>query len=307
VQARTDLAAGFARSSAQLAALAGFMRRASLSGIIRDPQDKTRLQLACSVYVRPQQAGWLLPLFAFAAGLQAAEAHRIAAPLAEALCIRPAWDARDAAMGCPALSRLSGETAWGVAARSGFGWPGLDGAAGLIGPDATSVEAGTDDLVAVLPLGGRRATLRLSARRRHPDLGGGLSKQLEIPAGVGAGDDPAWVLRALRLNEREQTRGTCGYAFGSWCPTRYGLSHVAFFPNRLGCVAGGCVSVAVTGDEERRRRVADLLGEKPADSPKGHTLRLWGLGRTLAPALGRAALGLAGWAAEAAWQRLTGN
>src|SRR5262245_31857899 len=54
LHARSDPVADFEGTDEQTRALAPFLRRAALSGLVRHPRDPMRLQFACSVYVHQQ-------------------------------------------------------------------------------------------------------------------------------------------------------------------------------------------------------------------------------------------------------------
>src|SRR5262249_48891961 len=106
VHARTDLVLAFEDSPPQFLALASFLRRASLSGIVRNPRDSGHLQLACGVFVREQDRHWVQSVFALAVLLQVCEAHRLAPSLAGALAARPAWSAHPQSGSRPAPDDL---------------------------------------------------------------------------------------------------------------------------------------------------------------------------------------------------------
>jgi hypothetical protein len=265
VHARTDLVLGYNDTPPQVLALASALRRASLSGIVRNPRDSSRLQLACGVYVHEQIRPWLQSVFALAVLLQVCEAHRLAESLAGTLGARPAWSAHPQSGSRPAPDDLLGlldDMIRDGREASRYRGRNLLEAHATLRQNTLTPEGDETQLEARLPLGSETAVLQLSTRIGHPDLGHGLLQRLTLPHGRGGANDPSLIRLALRLNEQELTERTLAHPLGSWCPSPAGLAHVMFFPNYLTTFAPRCSGALALEETRRLRWVARHLGAR---------------------------------------------
>ncbi len=262
VHARTDLVTDFEATDSQLTALASFLRRTSLSRIIRDPRQPRRLQLACSVHIEEQSRPWLQNVFALAAALQVCEASSLAESLARTLAVRAAWSAhpRSGMRSQPddSLNLLGEVVQVGQEPSHYRGRTMLEAFASFRGSPLPA-DGDTEQLTIRLPFGDKEARLHLSTRLAHPDLGNGLLQRLSLPWGANRANDPALVRFALQLNERELGEITQTFAIGSWCPTPAGLTHVTFFPNFMNAISPRCAGKLAGADVARSQWVTQRV------------------------------------------------
>jgi hypothetical protein len=238
VHARTDLLDGLTWSDEQLQKLMSLSFVATLSGLVRDPADPARAQLACSVYIHAETVGWLREVMAWAVGIQAAEAHAIAEQAAALVGVQPAVSAHPQsgprAVPDDMLNLLAATVV--PAGEAASLYAGKDMAETLKRLDRPPCVLATGDdkgVTAEFPFGGLTSLLRLKTEEANPRLGNGLLVLLEVPAGEsGAGNLEAARL-ALTLNERELASLTRCHFLGSWCPGDRVLAFVSFWPNAM--------------------------------------------------------------------------
>lgn len=259
VHARTDLVAGYLGTEQQLIALASFLRRTSLSGVIRDARDPSRLQLACSLLIDDKTHPWLQNLFSLAVVMQVAEAHRIAESLARALNAQPAWTLHPtlgARLKPDDILSLEEEIVQDGRETSRYGGRGMLESLATFRQSSFSPNGDETHLEVRLPFKQEMSLLQLSTRNRHPDLGHGLYQRLTLPHGKNAANDPALARQSLELNERELGEQTRMHYLGSWCPTSSGLTHVAFYPNYLAPLIPRCAGLLAQDDVHRCRWIS---------------------------------------------------
>lgn len=233
VHARTDVFAGFTGSDSQLEALNVLMPLGQLSGFVRNADDPSRIQLACSVYVNESTLSWISQFFGVCAVIQTVQAYNyleFERDLALRIDRTPHPE-----IGPIEYSRIAlhGVTARLVDAgnqRSHF-----------IGDDMRSIHeecqapacvlATGDDVkvTAEFPFLGRTSLMGFSATEVNPNVGSGMLMTLKIP------DKPAnGVMHALQMNERELNNLTRSHFIGSWCPIIDGRpTFASFVPNIL--------------------------------------------------------------------------
>jgi len=224
VQVRSQFGSGFDGSPTRLAALSLDLTSSALSAVVRDEDDRSRLELASTLHVHAGNAGWAARLVGFVAWLQAAEARRLATgqmapgaddtlPPSDAHSSQP-LPAAASWLDAPPWPRPEVET---CAARLAYS-PGVR---------AVSMPQG---LAASVPLGDRPgdgvALLELAIDTSWPGLGRGLLVSLAAPGRGGTRE-------ALAMNERETLVGWDTDLLGGWSARSSVLLHTAFFPDAV--------------------------------------------------------------------------
>lgn len=213
VHLRTELSLRLDGSPAAVEALRSQLPLATLSGVVRDPEDPCRLQLASSLRVHPGNGGWAARLLAAAARLQLLEAFAL-----DRLASTPPPGAR-----LPGPGFGLGDSAPATSAETGPCIAECTAALREI-PGARAVKT-PDGLMASLPFGRgvERSLLELVAPARRPTLGPGISVVLTVP-----GD--GCVLDALELNEREIGERSDTDLLGGWSARPGGRVFTTFLP-----------------------------------------------------------------------------
>jgi hypothetical protein len=245
LHARTDLVKHFRGTDEQMQKIGAVMAFANLSGLIRDPTDNTRLQLACSVYIDSGTLDWLKRVFSLAAVIQAAEAHILAHTLADLIGARPAISAHPKSGHRQEFDEIldiiekmvkpDGE------ADSLFrGKSMLDTLQMLQEPPCLLATGDENGFCAEFPFDEMSSLLRVSAKDSHPRLGNGMSMLLTLPVGDDEFKAPAGAATALALNAQELQSMNRSSFLGSWCPGPEGTTFVSFFPNSMAKFGPGC-------------------------------------------------------------------
>jgi hypothetical protein len=235
VRAETDLVRGARTDPRSDLILATVARFASLSGIVRDPADPGLLRLHSSVYIYPDLsqpcAAGHLRILRLAAALQAEEANRIAAAIAEAVGGEPAESPHPLTGYRPEPDEILG--LWDFCgsqrgAPSSWCGPEMSAlAAELNEPPCLMATGDEDGVTAEYPFLGESSLVTFVTNEDHPSLGPGLLVMLRLP---GVMDDGEAATLAMRLNGLERTAET-GVAFtGSWCSDEKSVAWVSFFP-----------------------------------------------------------------------------
>ncbi|HXY41315.1 MAG TPA: hypothetical protein VEQ10_16695 [Vicinamibacteria bacterium] len=222
VQVRSGFRTAFDGSPTHLSALTLDMTASALSAVVRDEDDRTRLELAATFHVHAGNLSWAGELVGFVAWLQAAEAKRLAGGQ-----VGPGADdtlPADAGRGFPVPSPgwldtprwASGETSACVAQLASA--PGVHAVSTPRGFAASFVLADQP--------GVGLALLEADTGAEWPGLGRGLSVALVAPGRAG-------VREALALNERETLLGWDTDLLGGWSARGEVLQHAAFFPDAL--------------------------------------------------------------------------
>jgi hypothetical protein len=235
VHARTDLLDGFIGSDEQCVTLMQLITPlTSMSGPIRDPRNRTRVQLAANVYVHAETKDWLGAVLAEAAIIQADDAHRVVERLARAVNARPAYSAHprsgsrkipDDILGVP--SKLLVPMGQEPSRYQGQGM--LDAIGWLQGPPCVLAMGDEKAFCAEFPFGAFTSLLQVRTDLPHSILGNGLYMRLQPHEGPSGWESPEAARMALELNEREQREFPYAHFLGSWCPAP--LCFLSFFPN----------------------------------------------------------------------------
>lgn len=234
VHARTDLLSGFESSEKNLTALATLNAFMTMSAPIRLKSDLTRLQLATSMYMHEEIMPWAKRLFSVAATVQAAEAHRIAANLAEVMAAQedtsshPHSGPRNEPDDMLNISDYmatteNGEPRWRE--------QDLDRAARFV-RQVTTGEVTRDRKVLTIqvPIHQQSWMMKVSVADPNPHLGRGLLMVSTLPLSSYL---VTRAKRAAETNDLEAQSRTLHQCLGSWCVTADGFNHVSFFPEMI--------------------------------------------------------------------------
>ncbi len=258
VQVRSAIASGFEATPAQLHVLSELMTASALSAVVRDEDDRSRLELASTVHVHAGNAHRAADLVGFVACLQAAQVESLASTAAVAGLHTPAGLAQPGrdlpSQPAPDCAAIADGTTRRLDTRV---WPAQEMRACVErlvaspGARAVSTPQGlTASFASNLDLpGGGLTLLQVDTRAERPGLGPGLSVMLVAPGRGG-------VREALALNEREVLPGWQTDLLGGWVVDGSVLQHAAFYPDavyREGLLAD-IVETAIRRVDSIRRR-----------------------------------------------------
>jgi hypothetical protein len=269
VHVRTDLLAGFQGSESQFAKLGAVMGYSTLSGPIRDPSDSSRLQLAASLYVHDETAGWLERLAGLAAAIQAAEAHIWGMELPELLDGASAKSQHPQSGFRDDLDDMLNVIEKVIPPASGqdsayHGEEMLAAVEMLQRPPCVLATGGEGGCTAEFPFGSFTSRLQLFTDQPHPRLGNGLLTLLTMPSRPAA-DAAHGAAAALGLNELELQSLTRCHFLGSWCHDEEGLTFTSFYPNFLVGCARGCTQAFIRSSAVRAQWVTENVFKQPWD------------------------------------------
>lgn len=260
VEVSTHLATGLTGSDRELAALTEFnARAASMSALLAEPGEPSRLLLRTGVFVHSEVLPFALPLLKVAAALQLAESHQLLDAgfpadlgLTPAGSVHPRSGRRSARDGMVATrerlvvpagqapSRWRGEEIVRLARDSDH-------------PPCILVSGDETGLAAELPFGEETSLLEVRTDEEHPILGAGLLVTLQLPwheAAIHA------ARKAAELNAAEARGETFASALGAWSVgPAGGPAHAAFFPNLL--AAPGLAAYLLLTQIQRARWVTE--------------------------------------------------
>lgn len=236
------------RDSELLSRLNAFSPLASLAFHATEPGT---LQLVSSAYVHEESFDWVAVLFQLAAGLQVADGHELATPLANALGAERAVSAHpDHGERAEPDEMLAVVSALPLR-EGGSRFAGVElerlGRALMDGPSVLAT-ADRDGLSAEFPFRDSTSLLTIETRELHPRLGAGVRLTLALPR-VPRDREPAD--EALELTGLEMRDLTRTHLLGGWCLTPDDeplLAFHAFFPNvayRTGVLTNLAWSMAV--------------------------------------------------------------
>ncbi len=230
IHIRTDVCAGFVPTTEQSDYIKSLLMMASMSGIIRDPLDNSRLQFAATVVVNQQDFDSLLRLATAIAAIQAEEAHRNSYEMSER------GIAESGATAHPSTGprtepdellniienyfRPAGEDpsrAQGTFEAARIALRGLDVHANV------DVE-GLDCEIAVAD---SSCLITMSSTQQHPLFGTGLLTAARSPL---QSDD---ILLPISLNEESLANPILLSQLGTWALDPERLARVVFYPNVL--------------------------------------------------------------------------
>jgi hypothetical protein len=264
MHARTDVVTGFRPTPQRLGSLAALVPRASLSGLVCDPENPGRLQLACSMYVHAETQDWVRPAFALAVAMQAAEAEMLADGLAEALGATVAASSHPASGPRPKpddmLNILTAVVVPDGAGPSAFPGDHFNLAREMMEQSLFLASGDESGLTVEFPFGGFTSLCRIQTNQPHPWFGAGLLVRLTVPAGGSSEGEPGQMEQALALNGRELDERTRTHFLGSWCPDTHGLTFRTFFPNIWSRFCPGFAPMATLGSRLRAFWAAGVFG-----------------------------------------------
>lgn len=234
LHARTDLFREIKPSRNTTDLLAFLMSFSALSGLIRNPLDPSRIQLASSVFACEDNRSWVLSLFKSVVAIQTAAAHILAAQVpglfdvkADNSChmksgFRNSYDST--------LDAIRVGVAPDGEMPSKYAGPAMTRLLSDFRQMQTVPAYGDESGIEVeYPFLAHASLVELRTEDPHPRMGNGLMATLKLPEEE---TDPA--MSALALNEMELTDMTGAQFLGSWCATPDGrLAFVSYFPNSL--------------------------------------------------------------------------
>jgi hypothetical protein len=262
LHARTDLINNFRPDPRRLGDLAFLMRRASLSGLVRDTRHPDRLQLACSMYAHAESSEWVQRAFSLAVACQVDEAEGLVDGLAELLGgqVAASCHPQSGPRHVPddMLGVLTSMVIPEGAGPSAFPGPYFEQAREMMEQNCFLATGDESALTVEFPFGDFTSLCQMQTKEEHPWLGRGLLVRLTLP--TGRGDDAERAEQALYLNGRELQELTRAHFLGSWCPSSHGLTYVTFFPNYWSRAFPGFVPLAAMGTRNRAHWAAGVFG-----------------------------------------------
>lgn len=236
---RTDFVRGFKATDEQVAALGELMRGATLSAIIRNPEDPGRLQLASSCYINESTAGWMPWLFGMVTAWQNWEAHQIGHEAAKLLGAELDATAHPEGKILQTLHEniaIVGSGVGKVATHpSRFAGEEMSELKPFLSrPPIVLCTGDTRALTFELPFLGETSLAMLQTAESHPRNGNGLHTELRLPVELANG-----TMQCLEMNELELKGDTWAHLLGSWTERENGpvfrmfCSNLVFQPGLL--------------------------------------------------------------------------
>lgn len=234
VHARTDLMHGYQGTAKQKALLNILLMSSTLSGVIRNPKNPTRLQLASSIYVNESTIDWISDFFSWAVVTQVTEAHLLALHLTEMFETAPDASKHPISGSREDLDQTLEIISEVIRPEGEFpcryiGEEMLDLVKMIQKPPTVMANGDATGLTSELPCAGRTSMLRFNTDESNPRMKHGLFTKLSLPFHY---DDP--VEEALLMNERELREMTQSHFLGSWCQSdQDAISFVSFYSNAM--------------------------------------------------------------------------
>lgn len=239
LHARTDFLSGFTGSDEQCTLLRRIMPQTIFSGIVRSPDDPSRLQLACSIYFAAAGDPCMLEHFLIAASVQPAEIAVLTPTRDELASVGLAV----AEAPHPRLGLIEGDLDIFKKGLDPYKAAGNQPAA--CGADEIEeayleferssflqycvLETQSDECIQLeFPCLHMTSLVKLATNVPHPVIGNGLISKLLLPNWP---KNP--VKFALELNERELTTNTQVNFLGGWSVDKFSTpTFTSFVPNR---------------------------------------------------------------------------
>ncbi len=227
---RTDLLKNFDGSTEQLDAVGIAMQIPTLSGLVRNERDPSRIQLASSVYVHDENVGGVSAIFFQASMAQMADAANLAelcakAGLEQDCTKHPSgeqFDDPEDMMGLLLEIRESGSTP-----SRYLGDEMLRCREECPTPPSVMTNGSQTGITAEFPYMGSTSLLTIRGEAEHPVYLNCAVLKLKVRTDSN-------VLIALELNERECQENTKFHFLGSWCGEQPGmLSYTTFLTNNF--------------------------------------------------------------------------
>ncbi|MEO8217027.1 MAG: hypothetical protein ABI718_08085 [Acidobacteriota bacterium] len=275
IHARTDLVKGFPDSDESWALLGVAGAFAMLSGIIRDPEDTSRLQLASSVWVHEEIAEFMKPMLLGVIALQAVEAHRLGPALAQdgvgelAVSEHPVGGLREVADEMLDIVENVFQPAGEETLALG---KDLATAAEVLMELGCFVTSDESQLAADFSLTGDPISVRIGLGRNEEDLGSSLiqisTDQPHPFLGNGVlivGKVGPWLNNppnlAIELNEFELSNTLFAHSWGSWCVDQDGgLARITFVPKAL-YKSGALSNLAICAYQQMKNALEELTSQ----------------------------------------------
>jgi hypothetical protein len=260
VHVRTDFLRGFTGTREQNVSLSTWRSYPTLSGPVRHLGDPERIALASCVWVNESNLSWAPQLAAWAAAMQSAEAHSMAAIAAHLLGatadtsghptsgLRSTLDGR--------LAVLMQRVRLGRRRPSPFVGPEMTSVLDLLQrPPCVFATGDERSLTAEFPFHGNTSLLQLLIEDRKFAMRHGLHMLLAIPEGDNS------VEGALEMNGREPhstiSRAPRSHFLGTWWPSKDALTFSSLLPNAIH-VPGLVINLTLTMCS-RARWVAEVV------------------------------------------------
>lgn len=263
VCARTEVLRKMANPQRTAEALKdGFMRRASMSGPVLDPERGT-LALSSAVWIHQRKCSWMPALLSTAVVLQLAEAEQLAGQLAAACRAEPATCGHPETGIRPTphpTARLVAQL-FIPAGVMPCKWPAeeFEGVFHTCLQHPPSVRAALGGLGFIVEFlsGEVSSQMQATGDFSHVSYGNGLHLRQSFPTRHLSPVEGADL--ALRLNAVELTRRPTGYGFGSYWHSGDQLHFATFLPNA--CYRPGLLVGLYFAAAERARAMPGLLLE----------------------------------------------
>ena len=233
VNARTDFLADFVDSEEHLGLLSELASHASLGGgLIRDDEQRNRIQLASYLYATESTLNWARLFFVTTAATQVAEADVTAKMLAPLAGCSPAHSAHPLygpRKRHPVLNILGTFVREG---RKPHVWTPDEFAetAEVLTHRQVFPAAATDTGVTIeFPFREQRALCEMTTRVEHPSYRNGLMVRLTLPFTLSEAEDPGIVLRCNKAEIESLTE--ISHLTGSYSVSDSGFSYCNFIPN----------------------------------------------------------------------------
>jgi hypothetical protein len=235
INIRTDVFKGFQATEKQLALLGVYMRFATMSGFVHNPEDPSRIQLATSIFAHKQTGDWVKSVLACAAPIQAIEATVMAENLGNVIDVDPDYSSHPkSGMRHEADDMLNFiehiVAPLGQLPSNFIGDEMVQIKDMLDGPPCVMVSGDENGLTAEFPFPDGTSLLTIDTSQKNPRLGNGCLILLKLPLNL---TETELNKTAMKYNELTQTQTFIGNLFGSWCPDESGLTYVTFLPNIL--------------------------------------------------------------------------
>jgi hypothetical protein len=233
IHARTDFLRGFVDRESNLGYLNQLATFASLGGgLIRDPLQRDRIQLASCLNATEAAFEWAKSFFPSTAATQTAEAHLLAHMVPAMTECSAAYSAHPVAG--PARRHRVVLDLLGSYVSAGKNppvWTAEDfaEAADELEEEPYSVSASESGLTAQFRFRDLTATGEMTIEAEHPSYGHGLQVRLVLPMTLSDDEDPEIVLRCNRF-EIDSMAGV-GHFTGSYDADDEGFRYSNFIPN----------------------------------------------------------------------------
>jgi len=254
VNAETELLKYPTRSTETEALLAIEMIKASLSGLIIDPETD-KITLRCSAYIHEENQSWLGRIFPLAAIMQVIEAENKGDILAMLLELQPDKSNHPDSGFRNEMDEMLNVVDQAIIPVGSEPFHSIGDfefrrTADILNDQSLISTASETSLSAYLPFAGKSALLQVDTEHEHPELGKGLLIRLFLPPEKIL---PVTVIDGafvMDLNSMGQNSFPSGHFLGSWCLGPVGENvqtavYVTFIP-AIVCTPGILLNICIS-------------------------------------------------------------